>query len=52
VDSAMSSDAEFDADILTFDVPDGALERAAAVRGENVITVGHCTHWYWCSWLL
>jgi len=42
--------AEFDADILTFDVPDDALERAAVVTNGQAITVGHCTHWWHCSW--
>jgi len=41
---------KFEADILTSDVPDEALERAASVGDGNAITIGYCTHWYWCSW--
>jgi hypothetical protein len=37
-------------DILTFDVSDGALERAAVVANGKAITVGYCTHWYNCNW--
>jgi hypothetical protein len=42
--------AEADADILTFDVSDGALERAAIAIEGQAITIGHCTHWWHCSW--
>src|SRR5437588_1342104 len=37
-------------DILTFDVSDDSLERAAAVANGKAITVGYCTHWYNCNW--
>jgi hypothetical protein len=42
--------AETDEDILTFDVPDEAVERAAAVTDGQVITVGICTDWWHCHW--
>ena len=39
--------AERDEKILTFDVPDDALVRAAAVSdGQAAHTIGYCTHWY------
>jgi hypothetical protein len=44
--------AELDEDILTFDVPDDALERAAAVADGQSVTVGYCTYWYACGWPL
>ena len=37
--------AETDEDILNFDVPDDAIERAAAVTNGQAITVGICTDW-------
>jgi hypothetical protein len=51
----LDSDVEItepDEKILTFDVPDDALERAAAVSDGQVVTVGYCTHWYHCNWPL
>lgn len=45
-----SDHAEPDADILAFDVSDGALERAAMISEGQAITIGHCTHWWHCSW--
>jgi hypothetical protein len=42
--------AELGEDILTFDVSDDWLERAAAVIEWQAITIGHCTHWWHCSW--
>ena len=45
--------AETDEDILTFDVPDDALERAACVGGGTVLTIVYCTHdWMACGWPL
>jgi len=44
---------EPDEKILTFDVPDDALERTAAVAdGQAAHTIGFCTHWYHCNWQL
>jgi hypothetical protein len=44
---------EPDEKIFTFDVPDDALERAAAVAdGQVAHTIGYCTHWYHCNWPL
>jgi len=43
--------AEPDEEILTYDVPDDALERTAAVSdGQAAHTIGNCTHWYYCGW--
>ena len=39
-------------DILTFDVADEALERAAAVMGGPAMTIAYCKHWYGCGWPL
>ena len=39
-------------DILTFDVPDEAVERAAAVTDGRAMTIAYCTHWYECGWPL
>jgi len=44
--------AEFDLDVLTPDLSDEELERAAAVRDGQAITIGSCTHWWYCSWQL
>ena len=50
----MTSDVtgQTEIDILTFEVSDDALERAAAVADSQRITVGFCTHWYYCNWPL
>jgi hypothetical protein len=45
-----NSCAESDADILTFDVSDTALEHAAMIAEGQAITIGHCTHWWYCTW--
>ena len=43
------SQAESDEKILTFEVPDEALERAASAE-QNAFTVLYCTnHWYSCG---
>jgi len=40
-------------DILSCDVSDAALERAAAPGdGQQRITLGICTDWYACGWPL
>jgi hypothetical protein len=52
MDSDVSDVAETDAHILTFDIPDDALERAAAIAGQQAVTIGFCTHWYYCGWPL
>jgi hypothetical protein len=44
--------AELGEDILTFDASDDSLERAAVVTDGQAITIGHCTHWWHCSWPL
>jgi hypothetical protein len=49
----MDSDVtESDEHILTFEIADDALERAAVDAGVQVTTVGVCTHWYYCGWPL
>jgi hypothetical protein len=50
MDSDVSEFAETDADILTFDVADDALERAAGGVAP-VLTLAFCTNdWYNCTW--
>jgi hypothetical protein len=44
------SQAEGDEEILTFDIPDDALERAASTE-PTAFTWVHCTNaWYYCGW--
>lgn len=49
--SAMDdSQAETDQAVLSFDVPDHALERAAGIE-QQATTWAYCTHpWYSCPW--
>jgi len=50
MDSDVSDVAETDAHILTFDIPDDALERAAG-DAAAFITLVPCTfHWHDCHW--
>jgi hypothetical protein len=50
VDNEATSQAETDQKILTFDVSDDALERAASPE-QNAFTLVYCTHhWYSCDW--
>jgi hypothetical protein len=40
---------ELDEQVLTFDIPDEALERAASTN--QAYTLVHCTHpWHQCPW--
>jgi hypothetical protein len=49
MDSNESDVAEADVHILTFDIPDDALERAAGAA--PIMTLAPCTfHWYDCTW--
>jgi hypothetical protein len=49
MDSNANDFAETDGGILTFDVPDDALERAASVE-QNAFTMMCCTNpWYNCG---
>jgi hypothetical protein len=49
MDGEVKSQAETDEDILTFDIPDDALERAS--DAEQAYTLAYCTHpWYHCPW--
>jgi hypothetical protein len=43
---------ETEEDILTFEVADDTLERAAVATEVQVTTIGVCTHWYHCGWPL
>ena len=52
MDNAVTSQAEADEEILTFDIPDAALERAASPE-QQAVTLAYCTngyYWYDCSW--
>jgi hypothetical protein len=50
MDNAMSSQAEGDEEILTFVIPDEALERAASGE-QQAFTLVYCTHhWHTCDW--
>jgi hypothetical protein len=49
MDNAVISQAERDEEILTFDIPDEALERAANAE-PKAFTVVYCTSpWYDCG---
>jgi len=49
MNSNVSDVAEIDEDILTFDIPDDALERAAGAA--PLITLVPCAfHWPDCAW--
>ena len=50
MDDYASGLIELDEDILTFNVEDDALERAAAASARQAVTIGYCTHWYHCNW--
>ena len=52
MDNAVTGQAEVDEDVLTFDVPDAALERAASAE-RQAFTWVYCTngyYWYDCNW--
>jgi hypothetical protein len=50
MDREMIGEAEPDAELLTFDVSDDTLERAAGPEGQANTWV-YCTHpWYYCPW--
>jgi hypothetical protein len=52
MDGQIKSQAEADEDVLTFDVPDAALERSASAE-RQAFTWVYCTngyYWYDCSW--
>jgi len=46
----LSDPAETDADILTPDVPDDALERAAAGVAPSITWVTCTSNWFDCVW--
>ena len=49
MDKGVISQAEADEEILTFDIPDEALERAASAE-QNALTMLYCTSdWYNCG---
>jgi hypothetical protein len=50
---AMDDQTEADEKVLTFDVPDEALERVASAEQRQAYTWVYCTNgWYWydCNW--
>ena len=50
--SAMDDQTESDQKVLSFDVPDEALERAASAE-RQAVTFVYCTngyYWYDCNW--
>ena len=50
MDNAVTTQAETDEEILTFDIPDDALERAASVEQNAFPTMMYCTNdWYNCG---
>jgi hypothetical protein len=50
MDNAVTSPAETNEEILTFDIPDDALERAASVEQNAFATMMYCTNdWYNCG---
>jgi hypothetical protein len=50
MDSGMNTQTETDEEILSSDVPDAALERAANTE-QTAVTWIYCTnHWYSCEW--
>ncbi len=50
MDDDVSGLAEADQDILTFEVPDDALERAAGETNGKITTYVYCTYaWYICT---
>ena len=50
MDSGVFSQLEADEQILTFEIPDDALERAANVE-QQANTLIYCTHnWHYCEW--
>jgi hypothetical protein len=50
MDSSNIDEADREESILTFDLSDDELERAAGVEGQVVSTFAYCTHfWYYCD---
>jgi hypothetical protein len=52
MDNAVISQAEGDDEMLTFDIPDEVLERAASAE-QKALTLAYCTsgyNWYDCNW--
>jgi hypothetical protein len=43
---------EIDADVLAFEIPDDALERAAVSSDGRATSIASCTQWYDCGWPL
>ncbi len=48
----MQNSVRAQADIFACELPDDALERAAAAADGQRITIGVCTDWYNCGWPL
>jgi len=53
MDKDISGPAETGDGILSFDVPDDVLERAAGAADGGAITWAYCTYaWHYCGWPL
>ncbi len=51
MDNDVNGRTETDADSLSFDIPDDAVERAAGIAEGRAITWGFCTRdWIFCRW--
>ena len=50
MDTVVSIVVETGEDILTVEVPDDVLERAAVATEVQITTIGVCTYWYPCNW--
>lgn len=51
MDNDVNGQTETDADGLSFDIPDDAVERAAGTVDGRAITWGFCTReWIYCGW--
>jgi hypothetical protein len=50
MNSDVSDQVETGDDLLSFDIPDDSLERAAGASEAQAITLGVCTYWHYCRW--
>ena len=51
-DAVHREPVETDEDVLTFEIADDAVERAAAPSNGQATTIAYCTQWYDCGWPL
>ena len=52
IGSARTSPTKAEEEVLSPDIADDALERAAAMAAERAITIAYCTYFYDCGWPL